>query len=369
MENQAVPEAGVPVVANGLPDMAQLIAALQQVAGMNQQHRPVTNKPPTYRQGQDFVLWLERFNLYINEVNVLPQNRRTELMKFLDLDTAFKAAHSMDLDPELTFADVCVRLTARFARYSMADDAKMAFQVREQLATESMEDYVDFLSKLCREAYPDPTYNNDSRSDLVFERFRRGVRTAMDIRERLFTERPAGVRAALTLIRNIELGRKQFDGDVAQAQLKVTRDELQGLQSQIASFKKQMVVGQTSGTNTTSGVCKQQGLESPFCVWCGSNDHYAVNCRVRIASSGSTPGRSPLKCYACGGGEHFARDCPNRTNGSPMQSAPAMSGNKVACFQCGGPHWKRDCPMAMGSGNGVGRSAQGGSRSAQPYRQ
>jgi hypothetical protein len=363
--------------ANQQGEMAQLIAGLQQIVnvGLQNVHRPVLNKPPMFKQGQDFQLWLERFNLYLDEVNIPALNRRAELMKFLDLDGAFRVVHSMDLVAGLTYEQFCGRLANRFALYRTADDAKMAFMARNQLTTESIEDFADFLAKLAREAYPEPIYNGQSRAEQVFERFRHGVRTTPDVRERLFTERPAGVQGALELVRNVELGRRQLVSNGhsldAGAQLRVTREELQEMCHQVSMLKKQVL--QPVPAPNGQGVGRPEG--SPLCLYCGAVGHYAAVCPAQQGLS-QVSQQGGVRCFNCSGSGHFARNCPQKQQGAgrtPMVgggvagSGWRQSGPGLACFRCGGAHILRFCPLeaAQAPGNANGRSVLDGSRPAR----
>ena len=377
-------DAGVQVGGHGAAaaePFAQLTAALQQLVV----NRPVVSKPPMYRQGQDFRLWLERFDLYILEVPVPAERRRGELLKFLDLDTAFKAVHSMQLPEDMPYLEVCERLKVRFGKYLTQGDAKMAFQAREQGSTESREDYVDALSKLGSEAYPNPAYTVESRAELVFERFRRGVTVTPDVRERLFTERLEGVREALSLIRNIELGRKQLKGAQGRSdedkrviaelkkQLEVTKQAseemglLRTMAEEVASLKKQWVKSGTPAApqqpesegrqwipapHAVGQRTSTQGPMDKFCRWCGEFGHEMAQCVERIAREEHN--RQP-SCVGCGG-DHWARDC--RRN----QDRRVGPGARAGCFQCGGPHFRRECPQLLGQGNGRAGPVSGQNR-------
>jgi hypothetical protein len=70
---------------------------------------------------------VERFNLYLDEINIPALNCCAELIKFLDLEGSFRAVHSMELGVDLSYEQFCGRLSIRFAPYQMADDAKMVF--------------------------------------------------------------------------------------------------------------------------------------------------------------------------------------------------------------------------------------------------
>jgi hypothetical protein len=344
--------------------MAGLVARMEQVVmGLQpqpQQHT-VLNKPNMYKVGQNFQHWLAKFDGYVQQVNIPLENRKAVLIHFLDNESAYKAVSAMSLAPGMGYGEYCERLSARFARYRTAADAKMVFQSREQLASETAEEFVEYLTELGRDAFPDPVYNDVSRAEQVFERFRHGVRTPDDVRERLFTDRPDGVQAALQLVQNVERGRKQLEasGHRSGAKLHVTREEVENVIHQTSAIRLAGPVRTSSSTGATGS--------SPVCMWCGERGHYAVRCPAREAPS--VYQQRTLKCFVCGG-SHFARDCSSRQQ--PFLAAPrggnawSRSGqfNPVACYQCGGPHFQRECPNTNGQGNSNGWSSLDGNRSA-----
>jgi hypothetical protein len=278
--------------------MAATIQAVFQQMEMSR----LVQKPQIYKTGMDFTLWIERFNVYLQQCKIVTDTAKvSELWQFLDLETTFSSAKQLDIDPSASYDEVLKRFKLRFAKFRSAEDAKMTFEMRNQNSKETYEDYADVLKKLAIDAYPNPGYSSTIRDELCRDRFRRGALVANEVRQKLYLDKPSSLEATVALANWIETSLKQ---------------------SQDNSVKKS---------------AERVNTFQQKCLWCGSEQHLAINCPPRLKSerkfennaSSSRSRNDSLFCTYCSRSGHDDESCFKR-----QRANPKSRGDSLFCTYC-----------------------------------
>uniref|UniRef100_A0A1I8II82 Aromatic-L-amino-acid decarboxylase n=1 Tax=Macrostomum lignano TaxID=282301 RepID=A0A1I8II82_9PLAT len=106
-------------------------------------------RPPQYQHGQDFELWLARFNNFASSLPV--DQRKNALLSFLD-DKSYQAASN--LDAALSYDDFEKALKNRFRPSTSSAELQAQFFNLTQKDGQSVADYSDALIVAAKRAFP-----------------------------------------------------------------------------------------------------------------------------------------------------------------------------------------------------------------------
>ena len=155
--------------------------------------------PKLFNIGNDFELWLKRFENYVPCVG-LPKG--DALLMSLD-ERAFSAADQLGLDPETqTYATIKDKLLQRFASRSSAQELRFVLSLRRQQPDESLEDFAGVLADLAAGGHRNlgPTL----KDSLARDQFIAGISSEY-IQDRLLTDAPETLDESLELAQRLEM--------------------------------------------------------------------------------------------------------------------------------------------------------------------
>ena len=179
-----------------------------KVAGLSQLLKGETStqiRPPKlFNIGNDFELWLKRFENYVRCVGLPNAAKGDALLMSLD-ERAFRAADQLGLDPETqTYATIKDKLLQRFASRSSAPELRFELSQRRQQPDESLEDFAGVLADLAATGHRNlgPTLQDS----LARDQFIAGISSEY-IQDRLLTDAPETLDESLQLERQLEMAK------------------------------------------------------------------------------------------------------------------------------------------------------------------
>ena len=135
---------------------------------------PLIRTPRPYSVGDDFALWIRRFEAYTRAVRIPDDKLSDALLALLD-DAAFRAFDLLGL-PEETVKDykqLVDALKKRFAPGAGQQELRFLLGQRVQEAGETLDGFADALIHLANRAYP--AMESKLRMELARDRFVAGV--------------------------------------------------------------------------------------------------------------------------------------------------------------------------------------------------
>ena len=158
--------------------------------------------PRQFAVGDDFTLWIRRFEAYARAVKIPKEGLSDALLALLD-DAAFRAFDLLGLDDDTTrdFKLLTEALKKRFAPSTSTQELRFQLGEREQGPGETLEEYADGLINLANRAYP--TLDVSLRMELARDRFIAGIRNER-IQEALLQSPPATLDEAKETARRME---------------------------------------------------------------------------------------------------------------------------------------------------------------------
>lgn len=262
-------------------------------------------RPNKFVTGQDFTLWLQQFTTYCEATNVAMPDRRATLMSLLDFGTAFKAAANLELDEELGFEEVAERLRDRFSQHRTVQDFKVELRARDQLGSESVEEFGDCLRELVRQSYPH--LPAEQRDELARDRFLAGVRVSEAVRQALYLHDPPTLSDAMRRVRQSIAASKAAQAagparpaaNVGQVRAAEERSEVELLRAEIDRLRKEVehLRQPARGASAQDGVRGEGRVE---CARCFQPGHRARECS------------NPVVCVQCRRPGHVRARCSER---------------------------------------------------------
>lgn len=127
-------------------------------------------RPAQYQMGQDFELWLSRFDNFA--LSVHEKDRKNVLLSFLD-DKAYQAASNLET-ADLEYKPFKKALLNRFQPSTSAAELQTQFLTLTQKDGQPVADYADDLIAASKRAFPD--LDGAAREEVVKGRFLSGLR-------------------------------------------------------------------------------------------------------------------------------------------------------------------------------------------------
>ena len=181
----------------------------------------------------DFVLWVQRFELYLEEAEVPPAKRVRELVSLLD-DRPFRYVSQLGLLTSDSYETVRSELRKQYC--PVVDETEWLFrlQSRRQKSAETLAEFAGELRMLADRAYPD--WKVEQRMEMVKKQFVQGVRS-LPTQLALMKEKPKSLETALELAQTHEVV------ETAQKRLHASQ-----MVATLSKFNEDSVAGETSGT-------------------------------------------------------------------------------------------------------------------------
>ena len=152
--------------------------------------RVCARPPPRFSEDGDFGLWIQRFELYLEEAEVPPAKRARELVSLLD-DRPFRYVSQLGLlTSNASYEAVKSELRKQFCPAADETEWQFRLQSRRQKSGETLAEYAGELRMLADRAYPDWAVEN--RLEMARNQFVQGVRSS-SIQLSLMKEKPKPV--------------------------------------------------------------------------------------------------------------------------------------------------------------------------------
>ena len=282
-------------------------------------HTVQIRAPRPYTVGDDFALWIRRFEAYASSVRI-PDGKLPDAMLALLDDAAFRAYDLLGLDVEVAkdFKQLSEALLKRFAPAAGQQELRFLLGQRQQEAGETLDDFADALIHLANRSYP--SLEPKLRMELARDRFVAGVRNE-HVQEALLKSPPDTLDDARGTARRMEAAqaaRKLMRAKKSDV-LAVTTDARQG-------------GGETELTERVAAVTthrRDDGLVEAV----RRNTELLERLLAQMTSSGNQEGaseptanpprrRRSLTCWQCGQQGHIRRNCPS---GNEQRLAPRVN--------------------------------------------
>jgi len=154
---------------------------------------------PKYNPSVDFEVWQHRFNALCAEFDVHANGvKKIKILAQLDLSTALPAVIHLNLDPNLSYADLVNALRTRFAKFGDRSEFRSAFRKRKQAPDENLDKFLDELTDLAIGAFSGDQARVEEE---ILEVLPSAIHAPTDIREQLVRAAPTSVEAAKNLIK------------------------------------------------------------------------------------------------------------------------------------------------------------------------
>ena len=130
--------------------------------------------PQPYSAGDDFALWIRRFEAHTRSVKIPDDKLSDALLALLD-DAAFRAYDLLGWDESVVrdFKQLTEALSKRFAPSTEQPELRVLLRLRQQKAGEMLDNFTDALIHLADQSYP--TLEPKLRMELARDRFVAGV--------------------------------------------------------------------------------------------------------------------------------------------------------------------------------------------------
>jgi len=262
--------------------------------------------PKNFSVGQNFRIWLERFQSYANLVNLSVDQLRPQLLSRLD-HQAYTAVANLHLAETLPYEDFCAAISRRFNNTSR-EDFKMQLRSRVQKSQEAAEAFADLLQELALNAYPDS--GHQLQEEMALDQFQVGVALDENLRQQLYISAPKTLEEALRTVRQLKAAKLVCQrtpmADASRARGKVAPvtnySETKSEPSEMTKILELLTKMDARVTQLES-----RGSSSP-CWRCQGQGHRPSQCPT-------------LECYNCHKMGHMSRECRQPRSGNSRQGA------------------------------------------------
>ena len=265
--------------------------------------------PRPYSAGDDFALWIRRFEAYARSVRIPDEKLPDALLALLD-DAAFRAYDLLGMDEDVVrdFKQLTEALSKRFAPSTGQQELRFLLGQRQQEAGETLDDFADALIHLANQSYP--TLEPKLRMELARDRFVAGVRSE-HVQEALLKTPPETLDHARETAKRIEAAQaarkimRPKRSDVLAVTTAETQDEGKLTVTESVDYVQQRVTAQRQDDSLMEVVhCNTEVLERLL---------------GQMTLSGNSTQRPPPRqqaptCWRCGQRGHVRQECTSLGN-------------------------------------------------------
>lgn len=299
--------------------------------GMASTSGPV-RAPRPFSIGDDFALWIRRFEAYARAVNIAEGTLGDALLALLD-DAAFRAFDLLEL-PEATLKDykkLTEELRKRFAPTTGLHELRFSLGHREQGPTETIDEYADALVLLVNRAYPG--LDAKTRMGLALDQFISGIANE-HIQDSLLQSLPKDLDTARETAKRLNAAlttRKQM-----RARRQLPAPTLPAPVSQ--HVRSTNLVGEHESGDAQNRMTAYTGRDDALERAVRDNTDLLQKLLRKLDADDGRDSRrrrrrGPVTCWQCGEQGHVKRNCPN-----PAQTD---SGNDQRLTSAGGQRQPR----------------------------
>ena len=258
--------------------------------------------PPRFSEDGDFVVWVQRFELYLEEAEVPPAKRVRELVSLLD-DRPFRYVSQLGLLTSDSYETVRSELRKQYS--PVADETEWQFhlQSRRQKSGETLAEFAGELRMLADRAYPD--WKVEQRMEMVKNQFVQGVHFS-SMHPACTNEGEAEVVGTA-----LELAQTHEVVETAQKRLHASQ-----MVATLSKFNEDSVAGETSGTTNALQTNEPTLQELSRQVKQLSDTIARLTMRGpsngRLRRSMQRQRRRGPVCWGCREQGHMQRNFPNR---------------------------------------------------------
>ncbi len=276
----------------------------------------VSARPPARFSAQsDYVLWIQRFELYLREAEIPAAKRGNELASFLE-DEPFRVVSQVGLLGEVVnYGAVKTCPQQHFAPAGMELEWQCQLQGCRQKPGESLSGFAGRLRVLADKAFP--SWTPKQRLEMARSQFVQGIQSS-SAQLKLLQENPETFEGAVELASQVETV------EAAQKHLQSGKHTVSALDSSTEQDDEVAAMQQTRASQRGVGQTEQLNELSQ-----------QVRQLTQELADLRRPGRRPEKrkktlptCWNCGNLGHLRRNCPRRGIGgqdSPSAQREATS--------------------------------------------
>ena len=255
--------------------------------------------PAKFTTTSDFNLWIQRFELYVEEAGLPADKRASEILSLLE-DEPFRVVSQLGLVRATTpYEDIKKELQQQFCPTGTETEWQFKLQSRRQKSEETLAEFVGQLRMLADRAYPD--WEPKQRLELARNQFIQGIQCSTT-QLVLMKEKPKD------LVKALELAQATEAVQAAQKRMRtstpavnaVEEDEVNALRTPVRASAADLKVQELSlqVKQLTEAVARlstakpdgggryqqqprrnfQRGGQGPVCWTCHQRGHVRRNC-------------------------------------------------------------------------------------------
>lgn len=284
--------------------------------------RPQIRAPRSYALGEDFALWLRRYEAYVKAVEMPEDKHCAALLSMLD-DAAFRAYDLLGLSATdaADYKKLVEELRTRFSSTAGQQELRWQLNHRTQEPEETLDTFADALLFLANGAYP--LQDRALRMELVRDRFVAGLRD--DKLQEAVMQSP--VEALATLDKTRETAKRIEAAQTARRKMNQTRKAMS------LALDDSNTTPTAPAPSRVANVGHQPAREDGLAAALDRNTQVLQQLLLRI-TSGDTPAnpprqqrrrRPPGPCWKCGQQGHLQRNCPEEAAGNDQRPTPRVN--------------------------------------------
>ena len=163
--------------------------------------RRFSARPPAkFTSSTDFNLWIQRFELYVDEAGIPPEKRAREILSLLE-DEPFRVVSQLGLILTDDYDAIKKELQQQFSPCGTEPEWQFKLQSRRQQPGETLAEFAGQLRMLTDRAYPD--WEPKQRLEMARNQFIQGVQSSKTQLE-LMKEKPRTLERALQAAQAME---------------------------------------------------------------------------------------------------------------------------------------------------------------------